>query len=378
MNTTLGQIIQKYGARHNHFDIMRLIAALVVIFSHAFPLAHGKILGKQYEPLMILSRGQITLGGVAVFVFFVVSGFLITASYDKAPQLKSFCQKRLLRLYPGLIVAVALTVFVLGSLLSNLGWRDYLQQPETYSYLVNNLFFLRYQDSLPGVFANTPVPGFINGSLWTLKYEILAYGAVAVLGILGWLKGRFLAILFILNSAVNLLIQAQLTPDFIDWQSGFPFILKSFLELFPYFLAGAWIYLVKEKLPFNSTFALVALFAVCLALPIPGLLKPMLSIAGAYGVIYLAYYPGFKVINLHKLGDLSYGVYIYGWPLQQLVSLILFPEINWALNFLISLPLVLGAAWVSWHGIEKRALRFKGLTLFPRRRTSQSIESLGR
>ena len=158
MAITLGQLIETRGSRTNHFDIMRLTAALLVVFSHSFNLSHGKVLGKQYEPLMQLSKGQITLGGLAVLVFFVISGFLITASFDKDKNVLSFCQKRFLRIYPGLIVVVLLTALVLGPLMTELPLWEYFKKPETYNYLVNNIGFIRYQDFLPGVFEHNTVP----------------------------------------------------------------------------------------------------------------------------------------------------------------------------------------------------------------------------
>lgn len=343
----------------NHFDLMRLVAAVLVVFSHGFNLSHGKVLGKQYEPLMQWSHGQLTLGGLAVLVFFVVSGFLITASFEKDQNLGSFFRKRCLRIYPGLMVVVLSTVFILGPVLTELPLGDYLKKPETYQYLLNNISFLRYQDKLPGVFTDNPVPEFVNGSLWTLKYELLCYLTTALLGVWGLLKGRSLAFIFITSSLANCLIQTGSLDSLINWNQGFPFILKSFLELYPYFVAGAWIYIVRDRLPFQATWAYGALFLLALSLPIVGLLKPVFSIAGAYLVIYLAYFPHRRPVNINRFGDLSYGIYIYGWPIQQIVVQWLHPQVNWLTNSLISLPIILGLAWLSWHGIEKPAMRYK-------------------
>jgi len=213
MEITLGRLIKVRGSRTNHFDVIRLIASILVVFSHSFNLSHGKVLGKQYEPLMQLSRGKITLGGIAVLVFFVISGFLITASFDKDKNLLSFFRKRCLRIYPGLIVVVILTAFVLGPLMTELPLWDYFKNPETYSYLLNNIGFIRYQDFLPGVFQYNIVPNYINGSLWTLKYELLCYISTALLGYLGFLKFRHLGFLFIFSSFTNILIQSHLTDN---------------------------------------------------------------------------------------------------------------------------------------------------------------------
>ena len=359
MAITLGQLIETRGSRTNHFDIMRLTAALLVVFSHSFNLSHGKVLGKQYEPLMQLSKGQITLGGLAVLVFFVISGFLITASFDKDKNVLSFFQKRFLRIYPGLIVVVLLTALVLGPLMTELPLWEYFKKPETYNYLVNNIGFIRYQDFLPGVFEHNTVPHYINGSLWTLKYELLCYVVTAILGYFGFLKFRVLGIFFIVSSLTNILIQGHFIDNLADWNGGLPFIVKSFLELLPYYLAGSLIYIIRDRLPYRASFAFGSLFLIFLSLPIPGLFKPMFSVVGAYLVFYAAYFPKINPLNLSKIGDLSYGVYIYGWIIQQIVVQWLHPHINWFTNCLISLPFILGASFLSWHLVEKRAMGMK-------------------
>jgi peptidoglycan/LPS O-acetylase OafA/YrhL len=359
MAITLGQLIETRGSRTNHFDIMRLTAALLVVFSHSFNLSHGKVLGKQYEPLMQLSKGQITLGGLAVLVFFVISGFLITASFDKDKNVLSFFQKRFLRIYPGLIVVVLLTALVLGPLMTELPLWEYFKKPETYNYLVNNIVFIRYQDFLPGVFEHNTVPNYINGSLWTLKYELLCYFVTAILGYFGFLKFRILGVFFIVSSLTNILIQGHFIDNLADWNGGLPFIVKSFLELLPYYLAGSLIYLGRDRLPYRSSFALGSLFLIFVSLPIPGLFKPMFSVVGAYLVFYAAYFPKINPLNLSKVGDLSYGVYIYGWIIQQIVVQWFHPHINWFTNCLISLPFILGASFLSWHLVEKRAMGLK-------------------
>ncbi len=361
---TLGQLIQKRGSRVNHLDIMRLVAAVLVVFSHAFNLSHGKVLGKQYEPFWQLSKGQITVGGVAVLIFFIISGFLITASFERDKNLLSFFQKRCLRIYPGLIIVVALTALVMGPLMTNLSLADYFKNPDTYRYLINNIGFIRYQDTLPGVFTDNPVPNFVNGSLWTLKYELLCYAVTAFLGYFGLLKLSSLGFLFIITSLGNWAIQGHWVDAWMDWNQGFPFIVKSFLDLFPFFIAGSLLYIGRDRLPYRSDLALASIFLIALAFPITGLFKPVFAIAGSYLVLYVAYYPKIKPINLSKIGDLSYGIYIYGWIIQQIVVQWLHPHINWFTNCLISLPFIFVLAYASWHLVEKRALQWK-IETFP-------------
>src|SRR3954451_4395900 len=121
--------------RHNNFDVLRLIAALSVIFSHAFLLSENS---QDHDPLMILTGGQTVLGVVGVFVFFTISGYLVTQSFDTTPSPLVFLAKRALRIFPGLIVCIAVCAFVIGPLVTTLPLVDYFTRPEPYHFLLHN------------------------------------------------------------------------------------------------------------------------------------------------------------------------------------------------------------------------------------------------
>lgn len=158
--------LRDYNPRDNCFDTIRLFAAVMVIFSHAFPLTGMD------EPLQALSQGQASIGFLSVSIFFLVSGYLIPASLDRG-TISRYAKKRSLRILPALAVAVLICAFVLGPQLTTLSMGAYLTHPKTWMF-VGNIAFLPVGYSLSGVFTDQPLDA-VNGSLWTLKYEVACY-----------------------------------------------------------------------------------------------------------------------------------------------------------------------------------------------------------
>ena len=167
---------QCIDARKNNLDIIRFLAATLVVFSHAYPLTTGN---NATEPFAVCSNGQMTFGELAVSIFFIISGFLITQSYDRSKNPIYYFKARVLRIFPGLIFCVLLTVFFLGPIFTELNVKDYFKDPKTYDYLKTiTLYWIQYD--LPGVFQTNVWPGAVNGSLWTLWYEFFFYIVVAI------------------------------------------------------------------------------------------------------------------------------------------------------------------------------------------------------
>ena len=166
--------------RRNNFDALRLIAALSVVFSHSFLIAEGS---EANEPFVWLSGNQCILGLVGVFVFFVISGYLVTESWCRSPLPGHFALRRGLRIYPGLMVNVALCALLLGPLVTSLPLGAYFSSPELRDFVVKTVTLNPGPLALPGVlFADNAVGLHINGSLWTLRYEIMMYLMIVMLG----------------------------------------------------------------------------------------------------------------------------------------------------------------------------------------------------
>src|SRR6516164_2588154 len=172
--------------RRNNFDALRLVAAASVVLSHSFLIADGT---QDHEPLIWLTGHQSILGLVGVFVFFAISGFLVTQSFEETGDAWRFLAKRALRIFPGLFVATSLSAFVLAPLVTTLPLGSYLGRPEPYEYVFGNTLLDQTMHELPGVrFVDNPVGLEINGSLWTLRYEFVMYLMVLLLGVLGLLR----------------------------------------------------------------------------------------------------------------------------------------------------------------------------------------------
>ncbi len=168
--------------RHNNFDLLRLLAALSVIFSHAFLLAENS---QDHDPLMILTAGQTILGLVGVFTFFTISGYLISQSFEQTASRRAvFLAKRALRIFPGLIACLCVCVFAIGPAVTSLPLAEYFSRPQTYLFLLHNAVLDINFNRLPGVeFWQGNIGGIVNGPLWSLPSEALLYLVLCALGL---------------------------------------------------------------------------------------------------------------------------------------------------------------------------------------------------
>jgi peptidoglycan/LPS O-acetylase OafA/YrhL len=333
------------GHRRNNFDPLRLIAALSVVFSHSFLIAEGS---EASEPFVWLTGNQCILGLIGVFVFFVISGYLVTESWCRSPLPGRFLLRRTLRIYPGLVVNVALCALVLGPLVNSLPLADYFHGPELSDFLIKTLTLNPGPLQLPGVlFAKNSVGLHINGSLWTLRYEAMMYLMIVVLGMLRLLRLPTCLALTALGIAA-VYFEKALTPlgDIGEW--------AWFLAFFG---AGMVLHFLRDRLVFDWRGALAALLALVIFARL-GQLIMLFPLAGAYLAIWFARRYDRWLDYSRYCGDLSYGLYIYGWPAEQLVMWLSGGRAAWWQVFLGSLAIALPLAWLSWHGVEKWALRW--------------------
>lgn len=336
--------------RHNNFDTLRLLAATAVIFSHAFLLATGQ---QDSEPLMVLTGGQTILGVVGVFVFFVISGYLVTQSWERAPSLPRFALKRALRIYPGLAACILVLTFGLGPLISSLPLGDYLSSYGTYDFLVANLLLHTDHNSLPGVwFTARDLGHILDGPLWSLPVEVAMYVMVAALGATRLLRVPVLTALL----GVGLLAIVLDASNWHDWD-----FTGSVLWLLAFFVIGMLLQQLPRERVLDGRLALLALAGLIASVPLHAFIL-MFPLCGGYLVIYLALHPALPALPAARIGDLSYGLYIYGWPVEQTV-LYLRPDATWWELFLIAYPATAVVAFLSWHLVEKRALRLKPAAL---------------
>ena len=331
----------------NSFGVLRLIAALAVVVSHSFYLASGD---PESEPLLALTGH--TLGQHAVHVFFTMSGLLVAASLAASGSVTTYLRARALRLVPGLVVCLLLTTFVAGPLLTELGVVRYLTSMDTYRYLVATLLLTTAADPLPGVFVHNPVPLAVNIPIWTLKYEVMCYLALALTLPLGLLRSRVGTTLALLPLLVASPLASAL-PGWIVPTSS----LASFLRLAFSFALGVLAFTWRDRLPLDRIVlgCLWLLMALLLGTRLQG---PACQVFAGYLALWLAKHPMGRLGALTQKCDLSYGIYIYGWLIAQALLAVM-PGLSQPELLLYVIASLLPLALISWELIERPALAFK-------------------
>jgi peptidoglycan/LPS O-acetylase OafA/YrhL len=337
--------------RQNNIGFLRLALALLVVFAHSFVVAPERA-----EPFARLTHGQATSGRLAVDAFFVLSGFLITASYERSSSLLSFLKKRIARIYPAfaavsVLAAVCFVPFGGGrveghGLLGKTG------------LLLTSIVRLKDIKS-SGAFAGNPFPYVVNVSLWTISYEFLCYLGVAILGLTMVLRcRRALAAMFAVSIVVSVLY------TYFQWHSphsllgvlfGYP---QAWARLIPMYLAGVVFYLYRDVIKLNHWGAIVSVGAMAIACVIPLGYTLLFPVFGTYLLIYLAFWERLSLHRVMRFGDLSYGTYLYAFPIQQLLVQHFELRNSPMRLFTAATPLILAAAALSWFLVERPALRW--------------------
>ena len=229
-------------ARQPLFDVIRILAALMVVFSHAFTTTGTH----EPQPIHFGHSLGVTWGHIGVAIFFTTSGYLVAQSWQRQPEGFWFLAKRVMRIWPAFLVTIVLSVLVVGPIATDWSLRSYFTSSQSWGYLFHNAVMSPITFRLPGVFRHQPLNG-VNGSLWTLPYEIGAYLALLVLGMLRlvrwWLLAGVLAVgLFFYNTSVA-------NPTIIMRQHWNGLWLNNVLRLGVWFVAGV---LIAEAQPSAS------------------------------------------------------------------------------------------------------------------------------
>lgn len=328
----------------NNFDFLRFFAASAVVLGHCYWLSgRGEV-----EPVRLLT-GSMDTADIAVNLFFVMSGFLIAASWLNSRSVVDFAGKRALRIFPALTASILLTIFVVGPLATEHSLGEYLASSQTLRYLSNVALMTQFQ--LPGVFVDSPFPNTVNGSVWTLPYEVMMYATLLMLGLLK-LFGRHAVLIVPL---VLMVVHFWLAPAY-GVESD---MLRKVTRLGMFFYLGSSLYLYRQALPWTWKIALPLLALTLLSAGkhwwffVHVLTLPYLT-------IYLAHLKVPRLSRFGKYGDFSYGIYIFSFPLQQLLMHWLGPQqLSLPTFMLLSLGLSIAIAALSWHLIEAPALRLK-------------------
>ena len=334
--------------RQNNFDFIRIVAALCVILSHQYAL-NGLA-----QPSVLDVH---SLGGFGVLLFFSISGFLVAKSWSADPHLLRFAVKRFLRIWPAFALAITLAALLLGPLVSKLALHDYYAHPMVKAYFNNLAFSLR--DELPLTFVGNALPTAINGAIWTIPLEVKCYVALGILGVAGLLRQRW--VLVVLTLAVAF-VYAVLEPrgdrivNGLLWSPEQRFLLEFGL----FFFAGAVFHDFGIHTRRRRALAALALCWIGAGIAY-GLGRPLLSLWLVVPVTTLligtASTPWLR--RAGRFGDVSYGLYLYAFPVQQTLIWLYRDKLSWLAVFMLVLACTLGLALASWHLVEKRALRLK-------------------
>ncbi len=335
----------------NAFDALRCLLAASVIYSHAFLLG-----GYGAEPFYVWCKSQAIVGELAVLGFFGLSGYLVTASYTRSRGLLDYFTKRIRRIVPGLWACLAVTAFVLAPATYFLRHSSLAAYPWTpdggaITYLTSNLAIEPRQWSIPGVLDGAPYAGSLNGSLWSLWPETQCYVMLAVLGLAGALASNR-ALLLVGTGALLLLHAAHTLLPTVEAP-----VLPTWLVLIdraPYFLAylvGTILWVWRDHFQPNRIAACVLAFVLA-----------ALARLGGLHLLAPVFVPLFLIVlgrcfTLRLRHDLSYGLYIYGFPVQQLLAATSLRHQPWLVFLAASLALTAGCAFLSWRFVEHPFLR---------------------
>lgn len=346
-------MVEEKSLRYNNFNILRFFAAMMVMVGHM-----AYIDGSNNIPI-VWGQGIQTLG---VKIFFLIGGFLIAKSWLSDPHFVRYWIKRIVRIFPPLIIYVLLAVFVFGPMLSNLTVGEYFKNVKTYGYLLNILMFPIY--NLPGVFENNPYPNAVNGSLWTLPVEIAMYIAVPIIISLCNRKNKLLlktCLVFVVTICLFQILHLRMFPSWrlIIWGTD----LGQAFALIPYYFLGILFSFEEMRKLLNLQRAII--LTICF-FGLSPFLTPVLNelltfIIFPYFVFSFALAPEPQFDKFMNKYEVSYGVYLYGFFVQQVVVFV-FGKMNRSLGtisyFMISLLLTGILATLSYKFVESPLLAF--------------------
>ncbi|ODT65258.1 MAG: hypothetical protein ABS75_32260 [Pelagibacterium sp. SCN 63-23] len=342
-HSSLGNILD---ARNNSFNAVRLMAALAVFVSHAFLIAPA---GGHWEPL---DGSAYNLGQISVNIFFFLSGMMLSRSYALKPNLGQFVVARLLRIFPGLVVCGVVTAWVIGALNTALSPVAYFSDVQTLTYPLRIL--LQFNNAeLPGVFAYGLEPGEVNVPLWTVKFELLAYGAMLFVPLLGLFGSKWFSL--VLTVGFGAMLMVSTATQVFDTN-----VIGSIVRFGFSFSLGMSAFLYRDQIKANWVLAIAGIVVTMFSPPWAG--AHVFSIlAFAYLAITIGGTTLPVLTGATSRNDVSYGLYLYAFPIQQALIAQFGHTIETSLLFsVLALLVSMVAAYASWIFVEKPALSMKG------------------
>ncbi len=351
-----------YDPNQNAFHVIRLLLATMVIYSHVYPL----LLGHQSpgDKLAQITSSQIDSSVIAVYGFFIISGFLTTQSILRSSY-KKYILNRLFRIIPAFAIALLFCAFIVGPLVTSLPLANYFNPSSPnnpYQFFYNNIFFnvFGYAWGIRDVFENNPYVSGLNGSMWTLKHEIACYLTLIIYSFFHLLKYRLLylvaTILIGMTAILSLVANKPLLqlPELHLWVlSEYEFI--SFSKFLFLYMMGSLFYIFKDKIIINSRLYLLSIFILIISSQL-NLINIALLILLPYIILSTCFLLK-KLSFFSKFGDYSYGLYIFSFPIQQLLVFYFKDYLNIKSFFIVSVILTFAISILSWRYIESPSLK---------------------
>ncbi|MGI4878049.1 MAG: acyltransferase family protein [Janthinobacterium lividum] len=338
---SIGAVLDANRGLGPGFDLCRIGLSLSVVFIHSFWVADSLALPLS-GPFHPFVAGVLAL-------FFGLSGFLVTGSAVRLRNLRTFLTFRVLRILPALMVEISLSAIILGSLMTSDRLVDYFTDRRFFTYFLNMIGSIHYY--LPGMFETNPVVGVVNKNLWTLHPEFISYGLMAALIVTGWVYSR--------RVMTGLWLAATLAGTGLnlwrgDFEPGFHFDGNVLVYCF---LTGVVAFHWRDRIPVNRW-----LFVAACVAGYGLLLVPHTVFIVQVPLIYIILWLGmqkFPRIELLQRGDYSYGIYLYGFPIQQTIVHLVPSFARWWIIFPLATAITFVIAAFSWHFVEKPTLRLK-------------------
>lgn len=323
------------STRSNNLNLVKFVAALFVIISHAYPLCKG---AKYNDILSDLSRNSIAFGSLAVAIFFMSSGFFVTKSLLKSKDSKKYLHNRFIRIFPPLWFTLLVCILVCGLFFSTYNLGNYFLSIDFLKYCLN--FILIPIHNLPGVFMNNIYPGVVNGPLWTLPIEFVCYLVLLLaykLNLVNKKSYKYVALLVIVAFVgINLI----------------PLSLKGYIQPCFLFFWGSFYWIYRDKITMKNTYFLISLVAFVLLIVLGyGHVASFLFVP--YLTLYIAFCLPQCNNRLASLGNLSYDIYLCGWPIQQMIISLFGGSMLVGMNILISIPLSILVGYITYSLVEK-------------------------
>ncbi len=332
---------ESMSKRSFNLQITRFVAAIFVILAHAYILCTGTNEGDWF---IRITKGQITMGYAAVAVFFFCGGLLIAKSVERFEKAAPFFKARVLKIFPPLIFVVFLTI-ILGSFVTTLSLKEYWENSGTWKYLLNGVLVL--QHNLPGVFEHAPYISTVNGALWTLPVEFLCYVGCFIVYKLGMLKKQKF---FLTVPAVVLFVVGVNTLG-----GGIP-ILQSMVSPCLFFYVGMACYVYREHIVLKWNYAFLAMGLLCLA-SILGILVEAMYLLFPY-ILLVFWYSGKQIPDyLADVGNISYGMYLWGYPVQQFLILCFQNKMDPMKNAFLTIPVTILLGVLTFYLTEKPLMK---------------------